>query len=511
MEEGRIDRMIIRRNSDELKTELKKIRTQIIKLQKKRMPPKRTSTSETPAITLDAIRQLTADFTAALEAQTAAMASASNLTGTPAVKWELQRVFTAVNLSALMVRKEHTLTDDALSWWNAYAQPMGIEQANRTTWTELKRLLTNKYCPRTEIKKIEEELYNLSVKGNDLKPYVRRFQELTTLCPNMVPNNEKLLEAFIGGLPRSIEGNVTASKPQTLEEAINISQSKSFAPIALRIIKESSKKRSPEVLKPQMKAYAIGGGANPDSNVVTGTFLLNNCYASMLFGSRADRSFVSSTFSAFLDVAPSALDTSYVVELADGRISETNVVLRGCTLGLLGHPLNIDLMPIELGSFDVIIGMDWLVKYHALIVYDMKVVCIPYGDEVLIIRGDDYDGTSKSKLNIISCTKTQKYIQKGCQVYLVQVTSKKTEDKSKEKRLKDVPIVREFPEVFPKDLHGLPPAQQVEFQIDLVPGAAPVARAPYRLAPAEMQELSTQLQELSDKGFIRPSSSPWEL
>ncbi|GJT72228.1 reverse transcriptase domain-containing protein [Tanacetum coccineum] len=106
-----------------------------------------------------------------------------------------------------------TLTDDALSWWNAYAQPMGIEQANRTTWTELKRLLTNKYYPRTEIRKMEEELYNLSVKGNDLKPYVRRFQELTTLVPNMGANNEKLLEAFIGGLPRSIEGNVTASKP----------------------------------------------------------------------------------------------------------------------------------------------------------------------------------------------------------------------------------------------------------------------------------------------------------
>nr|GFC95815.1 putative reverse transcriptase domain-containing protein [Tanacetum cinerariifolium] len=109
----------------------------------------------------------------------------------------------------------------------------------------------------------------------------------------------------------------------------------------------------------------------------------------------------------------------------------------------------------------------------------------------------------------ISCTKTQKYIQKGCQVYLAQVTSKKAEDKSEEKRLEDVPIVQEFSEVFPEDLPGLPPAQQVEFQIDLVPGAAPVARAPYRLAPAEMQELSTQLQELSDKGFIRPSSSPW--
>ncbi|GJR58060.1 putative reverse transcriptase domain-containing protein [Tanacetum coccineum] len=114
-----------------------------------------------------------------------------------------------------------------------------------------------------------------------------------------------------------------------------------------------------------------------------------------------------------------------------------------------------------------------------------------------------------SKLNIISCTKTQKYIEKGCQVYLAQVTSKKAEDKSEERRLEDVPIVREFPEVFPEDLPGLSPARQVEFQIDLVPGAAPVARAPYRLAPAEMQELSTQLQELFDRGFIRPSSSPW--
>nr|GFC23234.1 reverse transcriptase domain-containing protein [Tanacetum cinerariifolium] len=187
------------------------------------------------------------------------------------------------------------------------------------------------------------------------------------------------------------------------------------------------------------RAYAIGGGGtNPDSNVVTGTFLLNNCYASMLFDSGADRSFVLTTFSALLDVAPSTLDTSYAVEHADWRISETNIVLRGCTLGLLGHPFDIDLMLVEFGSFDVIIGMDWLAKYHALIVYDEKVVRIPYGNEVLIIRGDDCD--DRSKLNIISCTKTQKYIQKGCQVYLAQVTSKKAEDKSEEKRLEDVPI-----------------------------------------------------------------------
>ncbi|GKC94022.1 reverse transcriptase domain-containing protein [Tanacetum coccineum] len=130
-----------------------------------------------------------------------------------------------------------TLTDDALialelksrkwktnftTWWNSYAQPIGIDQDNQITWTELKRLLTDKYCPRTEVKKMEDEFYNLVVKGNDLKTYIRRFQELAFLCPNMVPNAKKLMEVFINGLPRSIEGNVTASKPQTLEEAINI-------------------------------------------------------------------------------------------------------------------------------------------------------------------------------------------------------------------------------------------------------------------------------------------------
>ncbi|GKE42446.1 putative reverse transcriptase domain-containing protein [Tanacetum coccineum] len=182
------------------------------------------------------------------------------------------------------------------------------------------------------------------------------------------------------------------------------------------------------------KAYALGGGkANLDSNVVTGTFLFNNHYASMLFDSGAYRSFVSTTFNALLDVVPATLDVSYAVELADGRISETNTVLRSCTLGLLGHPFNIDLMPIELGSFDIIIGMDWLANHHAVIVCDEKIVRIPYGDEVLIV-------------------------QEGLPNFLAQVTKKETEDKSEEKRLEDVPIVRDFPKVFPKDLPGLPPS-----------------------------------------------------
>nr|GEV09116.1 reverse transcriptase domain-containing protein [Tanacetum cinerariifolium] len=241
-------------------------------------------------------------------------------------------------------------------------------------------------------------------------------------------------------------------------------------------------------LSTYQKAYVLGEGeANPDSNVVTGTFLLNNHYASMLFNSGSDRSFVSTSFSTLLDITHDTLDVSYVVELADERISETNTVLRGCTLRLLGHLFNIDIMPVELGSFDVIIGMDWLAKHHAVIECDEKIVQIPYGDEVLIVQGDRSDKGKKSKLSIISCAKTQKYIKRGCPIFLMQITKKETKDNSKKKRLEDVPIIRDFLKFFPEDLPGLPPMREVEFQIDLVLGATSVTRAPYRLVLMELQ------------------------
>ncbi|GJV73530.1 putative reverse transcriptase domain-containing protein [Tanacetum coccineum] len=166
-------------------------------------------------------------------------------------------------------------------------------------------------------------------------------------------------------------------------------------------------------------------------------------------------------------------------------------------------------MLVELGSFDAIIGMDWLVKYQAINVCAEKIVRIPWGNETLIIHDDESNRGYEARLHIISYTKTQEYMIKGCPIFLANINTKETEDKSEKKRLKDIPIVRDFTDVFPEDLPGLPPTRQVEFQIDLMPGAAPVARAPYRLTPSEMKELSEQLKELSDKGFIRPSSSPW--
>ncbi|GJR58661.1 putative reverse transcriptase domain-containing protein [Tanacetum coccineum] len=318
------------------------------------------------------------------------------------------------------------------------------------------------------------------------------------MCTKMVPEEEDRVERFIGGIPDNIQGNVITAKPTRLQDAIRIANNLMDQKLKGYAVKNPENKRRLEVnqrdnceQQPPFKRQNVGGqnvaraytagnnekrgyaGPLPycgkcklhhkgpctvrcgkcnkvgymardcknavvvpttqrapvvNQRVPTCTFLLNNHYASMLFDSGADKSFVSTTFSTLLDITPDTLDVSYVVELADGRISETNTVLRGCTLGLLGHPFNIDLIPVELGSFDVIIGMDWLANHHAVIVCDEKIVRIPYGDEVLIFQ---------------------------------------------------------------------------------VPGAAPVARAPYRLAPTELQELSTQLQELSDKGFIGPSSSPW--
>ncbi|GJZ01768.1 putative reverse transcriptase domain-containing protein [Tanacetum coccineum] len=158
-------------------------------------------------------------------------------------------------------------------------------------------------------------------------------------------------------------------------------------------------------------------------------------------------------------------------------------------------------MPIELGSFDVIIGMDWLSKYHALIDCAEKIVRIPWGNETLIVHGNGSNQGNGTRLkNHFMHLKTHKNLLKRDLMYFWDMLpTRETEDKSGEKQLEDVPIVQDFPKVFPEELPGLPPTRQVEFQIDLMPGAAPVARAPYRLAPSEMKELSEQLQELSNK------------
>ncbi|KAJ0955677.1 putative nucleotidyltransferase, Ribonuclease H [Helianthus annuus] len=206
--------------------------------------------------------------------------------------------------------------------------------------------------------------------------------------------------------------------------------------------------------------------------------------------------------SKMLKRIPTPLSDKHTVELANGKSLEASHVVKGCQLILANQTFSIDLIPIVLGSFDVVIGMDWLSQHRAEILCNEKIVRIPgLGSEPLMIRGDKRSAVE----NIISLLKAQKCLRKGHTATLALVT----DTTEKEKKLEDFPVVRDYPEVFPEELPGLPPHRQVEFQIDLAPGAAPVARAPYRLAPSELEELSTQLQELLDKGFIRPSSSPW--
>ncbi|GJZ53605.1 putative reverse transcriptase domain-containing protein [Tanacetum coccineum] len=194
--------------------------------------------------------------------------------------------------------------------------------------------------------------------------------------------------------------------------------------------------------------YKLGAvDTQQDPKVVTGTFLLNNRYATALFDSGADKSFVSINFSTLIDIEPVELDTCYEVELADGKVESTNNVLIGSTLNLLNHSFPIDLMVIELGSFDVIIGMDWLSRYDAAILCGEKKVRIPLEGKTLVIEGD----RNNSRLKIVSCIKARKYIEKGCELFLAQVT----EQESKEKRLEDVPVIRDFPEELSKQLQEL--------------------------------------------------------
>ncbi|GJW34513.1 putative reverse transcriptase domain-containing protein [Tanacetum coccineum] len=266
---------------------------------------------------------------------------------------------------------------------------IGTDAAFAMSWKELMKLMAEVYFPRNEIQKMESELWNLTVKNNDLAAYNKRFQELTMLCTKMVPEEEDRVERFIGGLPDNIQGNVIAAELTRLQDAVRITNN---------------------LMDQKLKGYAT-------KNVEHKRRL--------------------------------------EVNQKDNRRQQP---------------------PFKRQN----VGSQNMARA--------------------------YTTGNNEKMRYVG---PLPYFNKCCPIFLAQITKKEAKDKSEEKRLEDVPTVQDFSEVFPKDLPGLPPMRQVKFKIDLVPGAAPVAQAPYRLAPTELQELSTQLQELSDKGFIRPSSSPW--
>nr|GEX96703.1 reverse transcriptase domain-containing protein [Tanacetum cinerariifolium] len=403
---------------------------------------------------------------------------------------KMETVFRISNCSVENQIKFSTcnLLGSALTWWNYHVITVGPDVVYTMTWVDLKKKMTDKYCPRGKMKKLKSKFWNLRVKSNDVQQQNKRqntdmaytagsgekkpYGGSKPLCPkcNYHHDGPCALKCHkcikVGHFARDSRStanintannqmsNGTGQKPTCYE----CGSQGHFKRDCTKFKNNNCGTQGGNSTDPA-KVYVVGrAGTNPDSNVVTGTFLLNIRYASILFDTGADRSFVSTAFSSQISITPTTLDHYYDFKLADGRIIGLNSILRGYTLNFLNHPFNIDLMPIELGSFDAIISMDWLAKYHAVIVCAEKIVRIPWGNEILIVHGDGSDRGNQTRLN---------------------------------------------------DLSGLPPTRQVEFQIDLIPGAAPVVRVPYRLAPSEMKASSDQLKELSDKGFIRPSYAIW--
>ncbi|GJR83569.1 hypothetical protein Tco_0154354 [Tanacetum coccineum] len=244
------------------------------------------------------------------------------------------------------------------------------------------------------------------------------YGERALMCGRMFPEESDKIEKYVGGLPDMIHVSVMASKPKTMQDAVEFANElmdKKIRTFAERQVENKRKfedtSRNNQNQQQQNKrqntsrAYTAGSGTNLDTNIVTGTFLLNNRYGYILFDTGVDRCSVSTAFSSQIDITPTALDHYYDVELADGK---------------------------KVGSFDVIIGMNWLAKYHAVIVCAEKIVRIPWENETLIVHGDESNWGNETRLNIISCTKTQKYMLKGCHIFLPHVTTKETKDKSEE-------------------------------------------------------------------------------
>nr|GEY85994.1 hypothetical protein [Tanacetum cinerariifolium] len=414
-----------------------------------------------------------------------------------------------------------TLQGPSLTWWNAKFATIGLDTVKQMPWTEMKQLMTAEFCTIEEVQRMEHELWNLKVKDYNIVAYTQRFNELALMCLRMVEPERVKVDAYIRWLTDNIKGKVTFSKPPNLNEA---------AHMAYKLMKQKSQARDERILEGKKRKNAramvtaptngkVFSGSLPlrercfthyigpctikfhkcgkvghkaryckEKNVATGANAqsIRACYDCGEQGHTRNRcprkvkqeevGEVRRRTYAIKDAEPQGPNVvtgaSYEVELADGRVVSMNTILKGFTLNLLNHIFEIDLMPIELDTFDVI-----------------------------IVESDK----GVSRLQVISCIKARKYIKRGCHMFLAHLTEKK----SKEKRLKDMLVIRDFPEVFPDDLPRLPPLRQVEFQNDLVPGDAPVTRAPYRLEPSKMKDLSVQFQELLVKGFIHPSLSPW--
>ncbi|GJR99436.1 putative reverse transcriptase domain-containing protein [Tanacetum coccineum] len=312
-----------------------------------------------------------------------------------------------------------TLLAGALTWWNSHVMTVTHDVAYSMTWVDLKKKMTDKYCPRNEIKKLEAELWNLKVIGTDVVKYNQRFQELALLCVRMFPKESDKIERYVGGLPDMIHGNIVASKPKTMQEAIEMANElmdKRVSTIAERQAENKrkfentsrnnqSQQQQQNKWKNTGRAYTAGSG---DKKQYGGSRpLCSKC-----------------NYHHDGPCAPKCY-----------KCNKYGHIARDCRS--TGNANNLSNQK-GTGSVSIaIIGMDWLAKYQAVIVCAEKIVRIPWRNKTLIIHGDGSTQENMTRLNIISCTKTQKYMEKGFPIFLAHVTTKEVEDKSEKKDLED--------------------------------------------------------------------------
>ncbi|KAJ9544814.1 hypothetical protein OSB04_024521 [Centaurea solstitialis] len=274
------------------------------------------------------------------------------------------------------------------------------------------------------------------------------------------------------------------------------------APATLMITDGTNKGKSGATRGRAFQMTAEEAQTAPD--VITGVFPVNSKPALVLFDTGATWSYVSRRFCKDFQIELGNLDSPLAIDVAAEEVQVVEHVYRGCSIDIFGVRFSINLIPIPMNGVDVVVGIDWMFPNRATTDVAGQLVRIqnPSGGELVV-----YGKGRRVSTSFCSVAKARKYMQRGCAGFLVYAMADQTEERKLS--VADVPIVSEYPDVFPEDLPGLPPDRQIEFGVDLVPGAAPIARAPYPLAPSELQELSEQLQELSGKGFIHPSSLPW--
>ncbi|GKC96611.1 putative reverse transcriptase domain-containing protein, partial [Tanacetum coccineum] len=382
-----------------------------------------------------------------------------------------------------------SFVNKALTWWNTQVQARGREAAIGKSWDDFKALLVKEFCPSNEMEKLESELWNHKMVGANHAGYTDRFHELAKLVPHLVTPESSRIKKYIAGCGTLTKGNdkrkVTEESGKSGGSWKDNKKEKCGSPDHFRntcpklnrapgqagnqLALEANRNNCSNGNQVRGRPFNVNVNANKavqDPNVVTGMFSLNDHLVTVLFDSGADFSFISTKFAPLLNVKPSIVNPGYVIEVVDGKKVEVDRIIRDCKLELESSLFSINLIPLGHGCFDVIVGMGWLSQHKAIIVCHKKVVEIPVVDgRTLRVHRERTVGIAKALKSV----------------------------KEDEPKLGDISVVRDFEDSFPEDLSGLPPQRQVEFRIDLVPGATPIVKSPYRLAPSEMQELSGKL------------------